>query len=87
MTKKPTYKELEKKVRELEKKDLQNKQAEKALEKSETKYRTLVENANSIILRWDPKGNMIYLNPYGLQFFKYGEEEIKGKQVVGTIVS
>jgi PAS domain S-box-containing protein len=86
MTKKPTYKELEKRVRELEKKSLQNKQAETALEKSETKYRMLVENANSIIVRWNPKGNMIYLNPYGLQFFKYGEEDIKGKQLMGTIL-
>ena len=86
MTKKPTYKELEKRVRELEKKDLQNKQAGKTLEKSETKYRTLVENANSIILRCDSKGNIIYINPFGLKFFKYEEAEIKGKQAVGTIV-
>lgn len=62
------------------------KQVEEALRESENNYRTLVECANSVILKWDTKGNIIYLNPYGLQYFNYTEEEIIGKHVVGTIV-
>lgn len=40
------------------------KQVEEALRESENNYRTLVECANSVILKWDTKGNIIYLNPY-----------------------
>ena len=60
--------------------------AEESLFESEEKYRDLVESANSIILGWDIEGNIIYMNPYGLDFFGYSMEELLGKNVVGTIV-
>lgn len=60
--------------------------AEQALIQSERKYRELVENANSIILRWTPDGIITYLNEFGLTFFGYSEEEIEGRRVTGTIV-
>lgn len=53
---------------------------------SEEKYRELVENANSIILKWDRKGTIQFLNEYGLNFFGYTPDEIIGQPVVGTIV-
>jgi PAS domain S-box-containing protein len=49
-------------------------------------FHDIVEKANSIILRWDIKGNITFLNEYGLTFFGYTAEEIIGKNVVGTIV-
>lgn len=60
--------------------------AEEALRQSEAKYRELVENANSIILRWRPDGTIAFMNEFGLRFFGYREEELLGKHVVGTIV-
>lgn len=60
--------------------------AEEELKKSEEKYRLLVESANSIILKWKRNGEIIFLNDYGLRFFGFTEEEILGKNVVGTIV-
>ncbi len=50
-------------------------------------YEDLVENANSIILRMDMKGNVTYFNRYAEDFFGYRREEIIGKNVVGTIVA
>lgn len=61
-------------------------QAEASLRESERKYRELVENANSIILRMDTHGRITFLNEYGQRFFGYQEEELLGRSVIGTIV-
>ena len=59
---------------------------ETALRESEQNYRELVQNVNSIILRWDPSGKVTFLNEFGQQFFGFSEQEILGQHVVGTIV-
>jgi PAS domain S-box-containing protein len=64
----------------------EQKQAEERLEASERKYRELVEKANSIILRWNSNGEIIFLNEFGQRFFGYSAEEIIGRHVIGTIV-
>jgi PAS domain S-box-containing protein len=62
------------------------KQAEEALKKSEKNYRELVQNANSIILRFDREGKITFFNAYAQRFLGFEENEIIGKRVVGTIV-
>ncbi len=60
--------------------------AENELTRSEEEYRLLVENANSIILRWTPDGVIRFMNGFGLRFFGYSHEELIGRNVVGTII-
>ena len=62
------------------------KQTEEALRCSEQKYRELVENANSIILRWKCDGTITFINEYGLAFFGYSNSELLGRHVIGSIV-
>jgi hypothetical protein len=58
---------------------------EKRLKENEAKYRELVENANSIILRWDTNGKITFCNEFANTFFGYGADDLLGKNVVGTI--
>ena len=55
--------------------------AGKALEESERKYRELVQNASSAIIRWGVDGRITYFNEYAQKFFGYKDEEVLGKEV------
>ncbi|RQW77388.1 MAG: PAS domain S-box protein, partial [Methanothrix sp.] len=59
----------------------ERKRAEEALQESEEKYRELVENANSIIIKMDRDGIITFFNDYAQEFFGYFTEEIIGKDV------
>lgn len=63
-----------------------HRRAEEALRESEVRYRELVENANSIILRMDKTGTVTFINEFAQQFFGYHVDEIVGRSVIGTIV-
>jgi len=56
------------------------------LEESEERYRELVENANSIIMRKNPKGKITFFNEFAEKFFGFSKEEVLGKSVIETIV-
>ena len=55
--------------------------AEERLTRSEGRYRELVQNANSVILRWKRDGTITFINEYGQTFFGYSAEELIGRQV------
>jgi PAS domain S-box-containing protein len=64
----------------------ERRQAQTDLQASQDKYRDLVQNANSIIMRRDEDGVVTFFNEYAQKFFGYSEEEILGRNVIGTIV-
>lgn len=47
----------------------------------------IIENANSIIIKWTPGGIFTYFNSFAEKFFGYKKSEVLGKNLVGTIVS
>jgi PAS domain S-box-containing protein len=61
--------------------------AEQLLHVSEDKYRQLVENAECIILRIDTDGTITFFNEFAQTFFGYSEQQILGKNIIGTIIS
>ncbi len=52
----------------------------------EARYRQLIQNANSAIIRMDAKGRITFFNEFAQKFFGYTEQEIIGRSVIGTIV-
>jgi len=79
MTHETTVTELEKKLEKL-------RRTNAVLEKSERHYRQLVQSANSIILRLDNRGNVRFINGFAQLFFGYAEQEILGRNIIGTIL-
>ncbi len=61
------------------------KQSEAALRRSEAKYRELVQNTNSIIVRYDPFGHITFFNEYARKFFGFPDQEIIGRNILGSI--
>jgi len=64
----------------------ERKKMERALKENEKKYRELVQESRSFILRLSPDGKIFFINEYALFFFGYTEKEIIGKNIVGTIL-
>ncbi|HEY9845058.1 MAG TPA: PAS domain S-box protein, partial [Candidatus Caenarcaniphilales bacterium] len=61
------------------------KRAEAALEASETKFRTIVENANDILFVINPEGVFTYLSPNLLYVTGYQPAELEGNPFVSLI--
>jgi len=86
MDKKPTYEELERRVQELENKQVvpdiaDRKQAEIALKESEIYYRTLFENVNDAVLVHEigndgKPGKFIDANHVALELLGYTQDEL-----------
>jgi len=79
MAKKPTYEELEKRVKELEKETFDRKQAEEALRESEEKFRNLFNNVEIGMFRTRLDGSEILdMNEKFLNIFGRTREEMQG---------
>ncbi len=79
MPKKPTYEELEQRVKKLEKEAIGCKQVEKALRRSEEKYKALTINSlTGIFIHQD--GRFVFVNYRFATMHGYTVEELLGKE-------
>ena len=81
-TKKQLWNELleaRQRVADLEAKESNHKQAEKALGESEEKFRAIAETAVDAIILADSNGNIVFWNKSAQDIFGYTEDEILGK--------
>jgi len=77
MARKPTYDELEQRVKELEKETLEHKRVEEVLRESEEKYSKLVENSlTGIYIDQDEK--IVFANNRLADIYRYPREELIG---------
>lgn len=81
MTQKPTYEELEYRVKVLEKEAKWRKQAEEALHASEAKYRSIFENIQDVFYEANFDGIITEISPSIEYFSQYKREELIGKSL------
>ena len=62
------------------------KRSEAALRRSEAQYRHLVQNTNSIIVRYDKLGHLTFFNEFARKFFGFSESEVLGLNILGSII-
>jgi PAS domain S-box-containing protein len=60
--------------------------AERRLRASEEKYRELVEDVNSIIIKTDMDGNIVFMNGFAETFFGYRLGEVGGKPLAAMMI-
>jgi PAS domain S-box-containing protein len=81
MDRKPTYEELELRIKELEAKNLNRKHLENSLIKSEEKCRLLSEGTFEAVV-WHHKGKIIEANKQYYEMFGYKPEELTKKDAI-----
>ncbi|MDD5196791.1 MAG: PAS domain-containing protein [Candidatus Omnitrophota bacterium] len=76
-----------KRVEELQAREKKLSQELEASRINEARYRQIVQNANSIIMLMDTRGNIRFLNQFAQRFFGFYEKDVLGLNIVGTIVA
>jgi PAS domain S-box-containing protein len=76
MTGKPTYEELEQRIKELENEAFERKRAEESLRESEERYRALFERSFELVYLCDFEGNFIDANDTALKSFGFTKEDL-----------
>lgn len=62
------------------------KQLEEALKESELRYRELMQQTSSLVLKMDASGTILFVNKAAQAFFGYSGPELVGKSIVGTLI-
>ncbi len=78
MARKPTYEEMEQRVKELEREASERKKAEDALRESEKKYRTILKSIEESYYEVDLAGNLTFFNDSTSSILGYTRDELVG---------
>lgn len=81
MSEKPTYEELEQKVKVLEQEAVKRKQAEEMLLEREKKHRRIFENLQDVYYEADMGGTILEISPSIEKLSQYKREELIGKSL------
>ena len=76
MDRKPTYEELEQRVKELEKQATERKRAEEDLHQSEERYRGIFDESIAAVYVFDENKHFIDSNPAGLDLLGFSRDEL-----------
>ena len=79
MTEKPTYEELQQRIKELDQETKKHGQTEAELRECERQAQQYLAIAGVIFVALDNEGNITIINEYGLEFFGYQREELLEK--------
>ena len=83
---KPTYKELEKRVNELEKEIARLKKYGESIKESEKRYKELVNLLPQIVFETDKRGNITFANYHAFGILGYTRDDFdKGMNALKTI--
>jgi PAS domain S-box-containing protein len=85
MSARPTYEELEKRVKDLEKADSERKRIEDTLRESMENYRLLVENQTDLVVKVDTDGRFQFVSPSYCELFGKTEDELLGKTFIPLV--
>ncbi len=83
--KKPTYEELENRIKELKKSDSERKEIEDALRESMAKYRLLLKNQTDLVVKVDTEGRFLFVSPSYCKLFGKTEDELLGKTFIPLV--
>jgi len=79
MAKKPTYKELEQRVKELEKESIHRREAEEALQRAQKELQTIVDSVPALIAYKDSNNRYIRINKTYAEAINLPRDHIEGK--------
>ncbi|MFO7559616.1 MAG: PAS domain S-box protein [Desulfobacterales bacterium] len=85
MSKKPSYEELEQRVRDLEQKVSNLKQAEEKIDERVIGYNKIFQSSLDCVYLHDLEGNFIDANPVALDLFGYTREEITSLNLASLV--
>ena len=80
MSAKPTYEELEQRVKGFQKEVIKRKQVESVLKKSEDRYRTLVDSMNEGLVEVDENWRITFINDRFAEMLGLGHDQILGRR-------